>query len=415
METDKVKREERGGEKGLKAVASQRGEGREEKKKKSEINKPGCTVPWAGSRGVHEEPGRRQSKQAPHSAGRSTTRGSGGNSDGEVFSKDRSRGLSSGRQGVEESKRRSGRAAHEEETELAGQCGGEEKVPRSGRGRARAAWNEELVESDGSHESDSEDDLSGVEDVVEDEESTHGEESGGEEEESPEEEEEEAAPSEDSSGDCRDIGVEEEQEAEEARARRVEPRNNRGSAQTSVASLSRTSRTASSWSSSPSPGVDGERERLRARPDSRSRRSMLTGSGLVEETEKESTQDSAQSLPSARGVAGRRLKKKSAEEEEEEGGGRHATRDGGRRREEAQEARGGGKTRLRRFERLLEVPNPNERPDDLLSDDDEEENRIGNVPLWWYEKYDHIGMCFSGSAHELVLLFPSPAFTACSG
>ncbi|RHY34753.1 hypothetical protein DYB32_000696 [Aphanomyces invadans] len=34
--------------------------------------------------------------------------------------------------------------------------------------------------------------------------------------------------------------------------------------------------------------------------------------------------------------------------------------------------------------------------DDLSSDDEEAHNTIGNVPLRWYEEYDHIGYTVDG-------------------
>ncbi|OEH77620.1 hypothetical protein cyc_09318 [Cyclospora cayetanensis] len=41
----------------------------------------------------------------------------------------------------------------------------------------------------------------------------------------------------------------------------------------------------------------------------------------------------------------------------------------------------------------MSVPNVMEveGEEELLSDDDEDRNRSGAVPLWWYDKYKHIG------------------------
>lgn len=59
----------------------------------------------------------------------------------------------------------------------------------------------------------------------------------------------------------------------------------------------------------------------------------------------------------------------------------------------------------RRFERLMQVPNPMEGEGDeaFFSDDEEEPNRIGDVPLWWYEKYRHIGEINEASEQGLFL------------
>ncbi|KAL8269459.1 hypothetical protein Esti_006619 [Eimeria stiedai] len=51
------------------------------------------------------------------------------------------------------------------------------------------------------------------------------------------------------------------------------------------------------------------------------------------------------------------------------------------------------KRKSRRYETLLEVKNPMEveGEEEFFSDEDEEKNRSGAVPLWWYDKYKHVG------------------------
>ncbi|KAL8439511.1 hypothetical protein Efla_001442 [Eimeria flavescens] len=61
--------------------------------------------------------------------------------------------------------------------------------------------------------------------------------------------------------------------------------------------------------------------------------------------------------------------------------------------------------RSKRYETLLEVKNPMEveGEEEFLSDSDEERNRIGNVPLWWYDKYKHIGYDIEGNKVEKTI------------
>ncbi|XP_026191068.1 ribosome biogenesis protein BOP1 [Cyclospora cayetanensis] len=54
----------------------------------------------------------------------------------------------------------------------------------------------------------------------------------------------------------------------------------------------------------------------------------------------------------------------------------------------------------KRYATLMSVPNVMEveGEEELLSDDDEDRNRSGAVPLWWYDKYKHIGGGWVGVA-----------------
>lgn len=56
-------------------------------------------------------------------------------------------------------------------------------------------------------------------------------------------------------------------------------------------------------------------------------------------------------------------------------------------------AEGASDGKSKRSRKLLSVANPFEveGEEEFMSDEDEERNRIGDVPLWWYDNYKHVG------------------------
>lgn len=355
-----------------------RGEEKRDKKKKTQIRETGTKAPSAGGRSVLRERGRGKTKQPTCSSGTSTTGGSSG-SEGEAFSNGKLR-LSASTRGVK-NKGKSAKADHQQRPELPSLSGQEETD--SGSDFEEAPAEQAAEDSSGEHESEH---GSGSSEGVDDEEEGTNEGMTEEEEGQSNDEEDNEELSED---------FEDDVETEEAEARGIDIDTKfcsmRGRGLATVLSVSGTAKTASPCSpDSPvtNSGEDGER----TRSDGRNvLKPSLRGSGSAGGTERD-RKVGPKPLLLTGGVADRRLATKGIKENEDRG-------DEGKPPSRKEEGKGLEKTRLPRFERLLEVPNPNEGPDDLLSDDDEEDNRIGNVPLWWYEKYDHIGMC---SSHRLT-------------
>ncbi|PHJ22040.1 ribosome biogenesis protein bop1 [Cystoisospora suis] len=345
------------------------GEERTDKRKKTQVKETGTKARSAGGCSVLKERVRGKTKQPTCSSRRSPTGGSSG-SDGESFSKGKLRGLSLGTHGDKE-KGKSAKTDHQQRPELASLSGQEEADPSSDFEKAQP----ELAAEDSHEEHESEHSNESSEDVDDEEESTN--------EDATEEEEGQSDDEEDNGELSEDFEDDVETEEAEARGMNTKSCSMRGRGFATVLSVSSAPKTASP-SSPNSPTTNGGKDEETTKADSKNvLKPSLRGKGFAGGTGRDRELSPKPLLLTGR-VADRRLATKGRKENGNRG-------DEGKPPSRKKEGKGLEKTRLRRFERLLEVPNPNEGPDDLLSDDDEEDNRIGNVPLWWYEKYDHIG------------------------